>query len=302
MELRHVRYFLAVAEELNFTRAALKVGIGQPPLSQQIRALEREVGAPLFRRLSHGAELTEAGQAFLPEAHTLLAQAERALHTARRGAQGRAGRIRVGFTGSAAFCPVVPGALRAFGEQYPAVELCLEEANTSLLLKHLLDRQLDAAFIRPGRVNPGGVRVRALGQEAMVAAVPAGHGLTKGKTLALSALAREPLVLFPRSAGASLFDEIVNACRQAGFEPLLGQEAPQITSVANLVAAGLGVSVVPASIAQIQVAGVTYVPIRGPTPTARLALATRLDERSTIVRRFVALVDGAGGHGGGVRR
>jgi DNA-binding transcriptional LysR family regulator len=302
MELRHVRYFLAVAEELNFTRAALKVGIGQPPLSQQIRSLEHEIGAPLFRRLSHGAELTEAGQAFLPEARALLAQAARALHSARRGALGQVGRISVGFTGSAAFCPVVPAALRAFGQRYPAVELCLEEANTATLLERLLDRQLDAAFIRPGRLDPDGVRVRTLGHEAMVAAVPADHRLAKGKTLALSMLAREPLILFPRAAGPSLFDEIMVACRLAGFEPVLGQEAPQITSVANLVAAGLGVSVVPASIAQILVAGVVYVPIRKPTPIARLALVTPLDGHSPIVRQFVAVVDSVGRPNGDVTR
>ena len=252
----------------------------------------------MFRRLSHGAELTEAGQAFLPEARTLLAQAERALDTARRGAQGQIGRIRVGFTGSAAFCPVVPAALRAFGQRHPAVELCLEEANTATLLKRLLDGQLDAAFIRPGQADPHGVRVHPLDQEPMVAVVSADHRLAKGKTLALSALAKEPLVLFAREAGPSLFDEIVTTCRQAGFEPVLGQEAPQITSVANLVAAGLGISVVPASTAQIQVAGVVYLPIRKPAPTARLALATRLEGRSTIVQQFAALVDGVSSHNG----
>ncbi len=291
MELRHVRYFLAVAEELNFTRAAARVGIGQPPLSQQIRTLEHEVGAPLFRRLSHGAELTDAGQAFLPEARALLAQAERAMGTARRGAQGKVGRLRVGFTGSAAFCPTVPAALRAFGQQFPAVELCLHEAPTTGLLERLLDRRLDAAFIRPGRLDPGEVRVRSLGAETMVAAVPAGHVLAKGKTLPLAALAREPLVLFPRAEGPSLFDEIITACRRAGIEPTLGQEAPQITSAANFVAAGLGVSLVPASVAQVQVAGVAYLPIRKPAPVARLALATRLEERSTVVRQFVSITE-----------
>ncbi len=293
MELRHIRYFLAVAEELNFTRAAARVGIGQPPLSQQIRTLEHEIGAPLFRRLSHGAELTEAGQSFLPEARALLAQAERAAYAARRGAQGKTGRLRIGFTGSAAFCPVVPAALRAFGRQYPGVELCLEEAPTAGLLTRLLDRYLDAVFIRPGRTNPDGVRVLALGEEAMVAALPAKHALARGKTLGLAELAKERLVLFPREAGPSLFDEIITSCRRAGIEPALGQEAPQITSVANFVAAGLGVSLVPASVAQIRVAGVVYLPIRKPAPVARLALATRPEERSTVVRQFVALVQEA---------
>ena len=133
--------------------------------------------------------------------------------------------------------------------------------------------------------------MRALGQEAMVAAVPAGHALAKKKTLRLSALAGEALVLFPRAAGPSLFDEIIVACRQAGFEPVLGQEAPQITSVANSVAAGLGISLVPTSITRIKVAGVVYLPIRKPAPVARLALATWLNEDAALGQQFVATVE-----------
>ncbi|MBE7158720.1 MAG: LysR family transcriptional regulator, partial [Rhodospirillales bacterium] len=143
MELRHVRYFLAVAEELNFTRAAAKVGIGQPPLSQQIRSLEHELGTPLFRRLSHGAELTDAGLAFLPEARVLLAQAGWAARAARRGAQGQVGRLQLGFTGSAAFCSVVPDSLRVFRRKFPEVELALEEAPTTALLERLHGGHLD---------------------------------------------------------------------------------------------------------------------------------------------------------------
>ncbi|AYG61271.1 LysR family transcriptional regulator [Rhizobium jaguaris] len=290
MELRHIKYFLAVAEELNFTRAARRVGIGQPPLSNQIRDLEEEIGAPLFRRLPHGAELTEAGQVFLPEARAIIAKAEHAKALALRAARGELGRLRLGFTGSAAFSPIVPSAVRSFRRAYPEIDLTLQEAYTTLLLERLDAEELDAVFIRPGRADPPGFRTHSLGEEAMVIALPSGHPLADAAALPLSALSAEPFVLFPREAGPSLFDGIIAACRHAGFEPILGQIAPQITSLANLVAVELGVSVVPSAVAQIRVPGVTYVPISGDGPVARLALATRRTERSAVVQNFVARV------------
>jgi DNA-binding transcriptional LysR family regulator len=290
MELRHIRYFLAVAEELNFTRAAAQVGIGQPPLSQQIRALEREVGAPLFRRLPHGAELTEAGQALLPEATALLAQADRAMQIARRGAAGELGRLRLGFPSSAAFSPIVPASVSAFRRAYPNVDLTLEETPTATLLDRLASTELDAAFIRLGTLDPVGLRVRLLDNEPMVIVLPARHPLAISSRLPLLALAGEPFVLFPRKAGPSLFDGVIAACRQAGFDPVLGQEAPQFSSAINLVAAELGVSVVPASIAQLRVPGVVYLPIEGVAPVARLLLATRPSDTTMAIRNFSAIV------------
>lgn len=290
MELRHVRYFLAVAEELNFTRAARRIGIGQPPLSNQIRDLEEEIGAPLFRRMPHGVELTEAGQVFLPEARAILAKAEQAKALALRAARGELGRLRVGFTGSAAFSPIVPSSVRSFRRAYPEIDLTLEEAHTTRLLERLGAEELDAVFIRPGQVDPPAFRSHALGEETMVIALPSGHPLAEAESLPLSSLSDEPFVLFPRAAGPSLFDGIIAACRQAGFEPILGQIAPQITSIANLIAVELGVSVVPSAVAQIRVPGVTYIPIAGDAPVARLALATRRDERSAVVQNFIARV------------
>jgi DNA-binding transcriptional LysR family regulator len=290
MELRHIRYFIAVAEELNFTRAAAKIGIGQPPLSLQIRSLEEELGEPLFRRLSHGAELTAAGRAFLPEARKMIALAQRAKRTAQRGARGEIGQLRLGFTSSASYCRIVPATLRAFRSEYPEVELSLQEADTTRLLEHLTRENIDAGFIRPGLNDPTGVRLHRLGEEAMVIALPSKHSLAKSARLSLSALAGESFVLFPRDAGPAWFDEVIAACRQAGFEPILGQEAPQISSVGNLVAAELGVALVPASIAsQVKVTGIKYVQINGDAPVARLALAVRPGEHSVIVQNFLAL-------------
>lgn len=289
MELRHLRYFVAVAEELNFTRAALRVGIGQPPLSQQVRALEKELGVSLFRRLPHGVELTSPGEAFLPEARAVLDQANKAVRTAQRAGRGEYGRLRVGFTGSAAFRQEVPTAIRNFRRTYPDVDLTLEEAPTTDLIERLMTGGLDAAFVRPGQSNPEGLRVHDLGAEAMVTVLPSAHRLAKAASVSVASLADEPLVLFPRSAGPGFFDEIMEACRRAGFEPVLGSVAPQLTSVANLVATGLGVSIVPESVAHVRVHGVRYRKLTGDPPIARLVLLTRLDDQSEVVSNFLSV-------------
>ena len=287
MELRHIRYFLAVAEEQNFTRAAKKVGIGQPPLSQQIQALEHELETRLFHRLSRGAELTSAGKAFLPEARSIVQQTERAKRMALLGAKGQVGQLRVGFTSSAIFRPIVPAIVRAFRQHHPEIELSLAENDTTQLLQLLNDNKLDATFIRPGRRNPEQVDIYRLKDESSMAVLPTTHPLAKRRTIRLSALSNEPFVIFPRMAGASLFDELIDACHRSGFDPVIAHEAPQISSAPNLVSAGLGVSIVPASIAaQIQVKGVVYLPIVGASPAFGLALATRLNEKSAAVQNF----------------
>jgi DNA-binding transcriptional LysR family regulator len=290
MELRHIRYFLAVAEERNFTRAAARVGIGQPPLSQQIRDLEDEIGAPLFHRVPHGAELTAAGTAFLAEVQPILAAAEKAKAAAQRAHRGDVGTLSLGFTGSAAFNPVVSDMVRQFRQRWPGVLLSLDEMNTMRLLEQLKEEKLDAVFIRPGNYALAGLRLKHFADEAMLIALPASHALTRHEVLPLSALANEVFVLFPRVMGLSLHHEIVSACRKCGFEPIAGQGAPQIASVINLVAAELGVSIVPASAAQIRVKGVVYRPIEGPAPVARLALAYRQDRHSAIVQNLLRLV------------
>lgn len=286
MELRHLRYFEAVATERNFTRAAAKLGIGQPPLSQQIKDLEYELGTALFLRTPHGVELTEAGSAFLAEARLVLSGAARAKATAQRAARGEIGQLRVGFTSSAAFNHVVPTMIRNFRRAYPQVHLTLEEANTRRLLAGLEDGSLDAVFVRPGPVAPPKLQLLRFPDEAMKIVLPASHRLAGAKSLPLDALAGEPFVIFPHLAGQSLFEEIVTACRQVGFTPILRQEAPQISSVVNLVAAEMGVSIVPAAISQVQIEGVCYVDIEGHAPLARLALATREGESAVIVGNF----------------
>jgi DNA-binding transcriptional LysR family regulator len=287
MELRHIRYFLAVAEERNFTRAATRVGIGQPPLSQQIKDLEAEVGAPLFHRVPQGAELTEAGRAFLESVQVIPTQAERAIRAAQRAARGEIGSLRVGFTSSAPFNPVVTSTIRAFRRAYPEVDLTLQEANSARLVTGVQEGELDAVFLRSNEGGEG-LQLRRLSEEPMLVVLSAGQPVARSAEVDLARLKLEPLILTPRDAGPTLFDTVIRACHEAGFEPILGQSAPQITSIVNLVAAELGFSLVPASMRQLQVKGVVYREVKGNAPIARLALAFRRGDTSKIVRNFIA--------------
>ena len=290
MELRHLRYFLAVAEESNFTRAASRLGIGQPPLSQQIKQLEQEMSVELFRRTAHGVVLTAAGEAFRTEAKRVIENAQVAVRAAQRAARGDTGQLKLGFTGSAAFNPVVPNLIRAFRERYTSVELTLEEANTSQLLEGLERRRLDAAFIRPSDTLPEWLRVAPVADEAMKVVVPSRHRLAQSRRVTMRDLAHERFVIVPRAAGSTLFDDVYDACRRAGFQPMVGQLAPQMSSMVNLVAAELGIAIVPAAITQVKVHGVLYLDISGDAPRARLSLATRIEHTSVVVENLLNLL------------
>jgi DNA-binding transcriptional LysR family regulator len=289
MELRHLRYFLAVADAANFTRAADALGIGQPPLSQQVKALEKELDVELFKRTARGAELTLAGRVFADEARRVLDDAQRAARAAQRAARGETGHLRVGFTGTAAFNENVSELIRRFREQYPDTELALHEATSGVLLEELEAGQLDVAIIRPVRRVADVLLQQDWRDEAMLVAVPVAHRLASRKSIALADLADEPFVQVPRVAGGTLFDDIVAACAAAGFEPQLAQPAPQMASAVTLVAAGLGISIVPKSITRVRVAGVAYRPLVARGLRARLALASRRDDPSAVVRNFLAL-------------
>ena len=292
MELRHLRYFVAVAEEGHITRAAQRLGIQQPPLSQQIQALERELDAQLFRRKPRGVELTPAGRALFDEARAILARVDEAVAATKRAAQGEAGRIGIGFTSSASFHPFVPRTIRAFREAQPLVALALEESGTTELVAALRAQAIDAAFVRSPVGESDDLFVRPLFDEKMVAALPSGHRLSgAGDDLPLAALADETFILYRRPVGPGLHDAIIAACDRAGFSPKIGQEAPRMLSTLSLVAAGLGVTVVPASMSRLEAEGVVYRPIdKSAQLTAPLNLAYRRDEISAAVRRFVALV------------
>ncbi len=308
MELRHLRYFIAVAEEKHMTRAAERLGIQQPPLSMQIRALEKELGVQLFRRQPRGMELTDAGVAFLDQARVILEQVDRALATTRRTARGEQGRVVVGFTSSAPFHPFVPRVIRAFREMSPLVSLVLEESGSSELVQGLHDEEIDAAFIRSPVADVVGLTVRPLLQEKMVVALPKGHPLagsarkkkstqTRSAPLPLADLATETFILYKRPGGPGLYDTIITACRSAGFSPHVGQEAPRIISTLNLVAAGLGVSLVPESLRRLQMDGVVYRRLADNAQlTAPLILACRRGENAASVQRFIDLVQSSAEH------
>ncbi|KMZ12247.1 LysR family transcriptional regulator [Candidatus Burkholderia humilis] len=283
MELRHIRYFLAVAEERNVTRAAERRGIGQPPLSQQIHALEDELGVRLFRRTWHGIVLTEAGELFAVDAN-IIADARLAIENARNAAIGQ---FNIGFTGSAAFNPVVSKLIRAYRQVYPNVTLTLAEGNTAQLLAYLDDGRVDVAFVRLGSVSPAGVQFDHIAVEPMKIVLPATHRLAKKRRIDLSELADDPFVMLPREASPTLHDVIVSACREAGFDPIAGQQAPQLSSVVNLVAAEFGVSLVPASVCQIRVEGVVYHDVAKRTIPIRLALASRIGATPAKTANFL---------------
>ena len=290
MELRHLRYFVAVAEELHFTRAAERLGIKQPPLSSQIRQLEHEMGAPLFHRLTRGVELTEAGALLLIEARQILDQVEQTKAGVQSRARGETGHIHLGFAGATYFQPLVPAVIRAYREHYPSVVLSPEQSNTPQLVAGLRSGEIDIAFVRPPISDDEGLAIEPLVEEPMLIVLPASHPRAGDHSMPLEALARETLILFPRAIGPGLYDAVIASCQRAGFSPKLGQEAPQISSIVHMVAAGFGVSIVPQSIKQIHAEGIVFLGIDGDAPRTPISLAYRQDDHSTVVRNFVALV------------
>lgn len=289
MELRHLRYFVMVAEELHFTRAAQKLGIKQPPLSQQIQQLEMEIGAPLFKRIARRIELTEAGRCFLPEARNVLLGAETAKERSRRAARGELGGIRVGMINSAPFHSLIPRILKEFRRSYPQIALSLEETSTPELAARVRDEKMDVAFVRPLLGNDPAITTERLFEEEMLVALPRGHPLLKHQSVPLAALSLEAFVLFSRTVGSGLYDEIIAACHRSGFSPRIGQETSQVTSIVNLVAAGLGVSLVPASLQKVRSEGVGFRRIRGDAPVARMSMIYRRNDSAAAVKNMITL-------------
>ena len=279
IDVRLLRYFIAVAETGHMTRAAERLGIGQPPLSQQIRVLEGQLGVTLFERLPRGMALTDAGQAFLGDAYEVVRKLDQAVDDVRRVAAGIKGRLSVGLTSSAALHPFVPTVIRTFRSDAPAVSLMLDESSTSELLDGLRDGHLDVAFVRQPQGDTAQIVFVPVLEEPMVLAVPSAHPLAltgrAGKAaVPMTAIASQKLILYRRRTGQGLYDAIIAACHGAGFSPNIEQEAPRLLTTLSLVAAGLGVSVVPASLMRMQVEGIVYRPLT-PAPRAPLFCAHR---------------------------
>jgi DNA-binding transcriptional LysR family regulator len=266
MELRHLRYFVVVAEELHFRRAAERLHMSQPPLSQQIRALEEEVGATLLLRNQRRVELTAAGAAFYQRARDILAAVEDAAREARKVQRGEVGRLAIGFVGSSMYS-FVPELLRAFREQSPDITLRLHELGTSEQLRRLEDGRLDVGFLRMPRERAG-LRVETVLEEPVVVALPEAHPLAARPRLALDDLEGQPLVLLTRAGAPGLRDALDHAIERLGGEERIAQEVPGMQSVVGLVAAGVGISLVPESLHELTRRGVVYRPLEGDPPRA----------------------------------
>jgi DNA-binding transcriptional LysR family regulator len=291
MELRHLRYFVVVAEELHFRRAAERLHMSQPPLSQQIRALEEEVGATLLLRNQRKVELTAAGQAFLIRAREILDAVEDAARQARRVQRGEVGRLAVGFVGSAMYS-FVPELLRAFREHAPDITLRLNELGTSEQLRQLEDGRLDVGFVRVRFSRPG-LTFATVMEEPMVAALPDAHPLAACPVVDLDALAGEPLVLLTRAGAPGFREALADAIERLGGEERIVQEVAEMQTVVGLVAAGAGVSIVPQSVRALGRPGVTYRPFDGGGPSVRLKMAWRAADDSPVLARFLEMARAA---------
>ncbi|MCS0502683.1 LysR substrate-binding domain-containing protein [Ancylobacter mangrovi] len=300
MDLRHLRYFTALAEELHFGRAAQRLGISQPPLSQQIHALELELGAELFIRTSRRVELTEAGRLFLAEARAVLSRAEQALIVGQRAGRGEIGELRIGFTASAPLASIMPTLIHTFREQRPDVHLTLREMLSHQQMQELLDGSLDVAFLRtpadPSLMDP---RIAAieLQREELLVFLPKSHPLARTSPrhrIALAELHQDVFVHFSREAGAITYDQFIELCRAAGFRPRIGQEAREAVTIIGLVAAGVGITIMAASLRNIRLANVVTRRLAEPAPCLSTWLAHLSEGASPTTQAFLALGATAG--------
>lgn len=288
IELRHLRYFMMVAEELHFGRAAHRLHMAQPPLSQQIRQLEAKLGFQLFHRTKRSVQLTEAGEVFLTECQKIFWQLEQAVQTGQQVSRGEMGQLAIAFVSSAAY-NVLPGILRAFRSAFPQVRLELHELTTDQQLEGLRAGRIDLGFVRPP-IEDSGLAWTPIFQEPLAVALPEAHALADQMQVALAELAGEAFILFPRSLAPGLYDQIISLCQQGGFSPNVVQEAIQMQTIISLVAADMGVAIVPLSLQNLQRTGVVYRPLQESTPRAAIAIAWRQLNPSATVQRFLEIV------------
>ncbi len=287
MELRYLRYFVAVAQTQHFTRAAEMLGMSQPPLSQQIRRLEQEVGTPLFYRQTRGVELTEAGEAFYDDACQILALSDAAMEKAKGIARGINGKLYLGVTSSNAFHPQIFTALAQFRQRYSQVALFQKEDNMATLMQELHEGQIDAAFVRLPCENSKMFNLKLIDEEPMVVALHRSHPLAVNGQIALGELRHTPLIIFPQQVAPGLYELVYNACLRAGINMENQQQASQFSSSLSMVAAGFGFAIVPQSMACFSHPQVTFHEMAGQTLKTDVALAWRKFERSPTVKRFI---------------
>ncbi len=293
IELRHLRYFVAVAEELHFGRAAERLHLAQPPLSQQIRRLEAMLGYALFARTSRSVTLTAAGLSYLERARRTLRNVQRDIEETRSVARGDVGSLHVGFVGSGMLASLA-AIFRAFREASPGVALHLHESFTAKVADGLENGSLDAGILRDGDATPG-VSTEVIFSERYVAVLPVEHALAGRKSLSPAALRGEPFVYYPRSAGARAFEKPLAIFEQHGFRPVIVQEASHWLTILRLVGAGLGVSVAPECVRRLNLRDVVCLPLRGATAKSTIELAYRTGDARPVVARFAAIARAGGG-------
>jgi DNA-binding transcriptional LysR family regulator len=287
IDTRHLRYFLAVAETLHFGKAAEKLGMAQPPLSQQIKNLERILGYALFDRTTRGVRLTTVGQFLAERAAHNLARMRDDIEMARRLGAGKEGILNVGFSGSVMLTSL-PKAIESYRRLRPNVELRLQELVTAEQIPALLDGTLAIGFLRDGEARDGLV-LESILHEPYIAALPSAHKLARKKLLSPLDLKDEPFVLFARKMGNLAFDRTVACCEAAGFRPNIVQDAPQWPTVLRLVAAGLGVSLAPACVGNLMMPGVTYRKLRS-RQWSSIDIAMRADLENPAAEVFLQIV------------
>ena len=296
LELRQFRQFIAVAEELNFHRAAERLHMSQPPLTQALQRMEEELGVQLFERSSRNVRLTQAGTIFLDEARRTIAQAERAITTARQVAQGFIGFLRIVFV-SSAMNVYLPPVLRAFHQQYPNVVLKLHERTSGQQIKEIQTEWADVGFLMPPVLDASDLQLKSVFRESLVVALPRHHRLAKNSRIRLQDLTGEPFVMLPPLQGPGLYAHIMVACARAGFTPRIVQEAHHMRSLVGLVAAEIGVTIMPASLQDHLQTEVVYREFSDPDPPPQydLAVVWRAANTSPVLQAFLTVVRAASG-------
>lgn len=293
MELRHLRYFIMVAEERHFTRAAARLNMQQPPLSQQIRALEQELGFDLFKRHPKGVDLTAGGLVFLEEAQAILARVEHGALKASRVAQGIEGTLAIGFTSSAAAHALIPRIIRAYRERYPAVELSINEGSARELTEDAIEKRIDVGILRAPVSPHQSLTFHRLLNEEMLLVLPTGHPLlaTADSAIPIAALKDERFILVRRPGAPGMYANLITACQNAGFEPKIAFEVERMLTNVSLVAAGEGISVVPASMRDVHRDSVVYCRIKDARPKllAPITLVRRTFNPSAPLQNFIGL-------------
>ena len=287
-ELRLLRYFVAVAEELHFGRAAARLHMAQPGLSQQIKALEQMLGVQLLERTSRQVRLTSAGGSLLAESRRLLADAERAVDRVRRTGRGEIGRVTIAAIGSATY-DVVPRLLRAQRKRLPDIEVVLREMSTPAQVHALRGGDVDVGFLRLP-ADTADLVTHTVREDRMALMLPDAHPLARRNRVALRDLAREPLILFPAAPRPSWADTVLAACREAGFEPIVAQEAMESATVVSFVAAGIGIALVPEGLKVLSRPGVVFRIVAPPAPITRLAAVHRAGTLPPVVDGLIRLV------------